>query len=144
MNNIKPYQIWIGHAGDGRATQEAFVKGIQAIVQLALEEPPIQIPRSLIFCRFPLLDGNGNDPELINLAINTVASLIKYRIPTLVCCGAGMSRSPAIVAAALSMVEKAKLEDRLKYVTQFHPADVSPGLWEQIILAIKDLFPELI
>jgi protein-tyrosine phosphatase len=137
MNNIKPYQLWIGHAGDGRAIQEAFDKGIQAIVQLALEEPPIQPPRSMLFCRFPLLDGSGNDLGLLYLAISTVASLVKHRMQTLVCCGAGMSRSPAIVAAALSLVEKAELEDRLKYVTQFHPADVSPGLWEQVCRTLE-------
>jgi hypothetical protein len=76
MNNIKPYQLWIGHAGDGRAIQDAFDKGIRAIVQLAIEEPPIQSPRSMIFCRFPLLDGSGNDPGLLYIAITTPTLIV--------------------------------------------------------------------
>ena len=69
---------------------------------------------------------------LLNLAIGAVATLLESRSPTLVCCGAGMSRSPAVVAAALSVVERKSLEECLKNVTEFHPADVSPGFWEEI------------
>ena len=132
MNQITPYCLWIGHAGDGCDFQRIFDNGIRAIVQLAIEEPPIRPPRELIFYRFPLLDGNGNGPELLKIAIASVAMLIRKRVPTLVCCGAGMSRSPAIVAAALTMVEEARLEDCLKRVTESHAADVSPGLLTQI------------
>jgi hypothetical protein len=43
-----------------------------------------------------------------------------------------MSRSPAIVAAAISLVERKDLHDCLKAVTESHPSDVSPGLWDEI------------
>ena len=55
------------------------------------------------------------------------------KIPTLVCCGAGMSRSPAIVAAALALVERAPFEDCLRRVARHHPSDVSPGLWSEVV-----------
>lgn len=132
MNQITPYPLWVGHTGDGRAFQELFDKGIRAIVQLAAEEAPIQAPRAFILFRFPLDDGSGNDPDLLSLAITSVAGLISKNVPTLVCCGVGMSRSPAIVAAALSLVEKRSLEDCLKTVTEHHAADVLPGLWEDV------------
>jgi protein-tyrosine phosphatase len=137
MNQIKPYHIWIGNAEDGHDFQAMFNKGIQAIVQLALEEPPVQPPRSLTYCRFPLIDGNGNDSFLLNFAVQSVAMLIEQRIPILVCCGAGMSRSPAIVAAAISLVERTTLHIALQRVTEQHATDLSPGLWEQIIHAIR-------
>jgi protein-tyrosine phosphatase len=132
MNQIVPYPIWVGHAGDGRTFQKIFEQGIKVVVQLALEEPPLQPPRELVYLRFPLLDGNGNDPFTLHLAISCVADLLEHRIPTLVCCGGGMSRSPAIVAVALSTVEHKDAEECLQRVIQSHPADVSPGLWEQI------------
>jgi protein-tyrosine phosphatase len=132
MNQITPYRIWVGHAGDGRAFQEVFGRGIKVVVQLALEEPPLQPPRELVYLRFPLLDGSGNDPATLHLAISCVANLLKQRTPTLVCCGGGMNRSPAIVAAALSTVEHADVEECLRRVIKSHPADLSPGLWEQI------------
>jgi len=132
VNQIKPYQLWVGHAGDGRALQEVGDRGIRAIVQLAVAEPPIQPPRELVYCRIPLLDGCGNDLGVLDLAISSVANLLRHGTPTLVCCGAGMSRSPAVVAAAISRVEHADLDDCLKRVTEHHVADVSPGLWEDV------------
>ena len=118
--------------------QEVLDTGIQAVVQLAMEEPPLQPPRDLIFCRFPLLDGTGNDPVLLKLAIHAVAILQRSRIATLVCCGGGMSRSPAIAAAALSAVEQKPLDECLKIVAEFYQADVLPGLWEEVCSAAEN------
>ena len=90
-------------------------------------------PRDLIYCRFPLLDGAGNDANLLELAINTLAGLIRMRIPTLVCCDMGLSRSPAVAAAALALAAHREApEDCLQRVTQEHRSDVSPGLWSEI------------
>lgn len=132
MNQIKPYAIWIGHTGEGSAVQSLFAAGIRAIVHLAVEEPAIQPPREFIYLRFPLLDGEGNDARLLRLAVGSVAELVKQKFPTLVCCGAGMSRSPAVVAAALSKVQKTGLDESLKNVTDHHAADVSPGFWNDL------------
>ena len=51
MNQIEPYGLWVGHAGDGRAYQEAADRGIRAIVQVAITEPPLQPPREFVYCR---------------------------------------------------------------------------------------------
>ena len=72
MNEITPYPVFVGHAADGRAMKELLDQGIRAIVQLAAEEAPIVTPRDLIFCRFPLEDGSGNDADLLSLAITSV------------------------------------------------------------------------
>jgi len=132
MNQIKPHQLWIGNAGDCRAISRILDKDIRAVVQLAAEESPVQLTRELISCRFPLLDGTENDADLLDLAIGCVAILVERGIPTLVCCGAGMSRSPAIVAAALSRVNRSDLGKSLEAVIEVHPADVSPGFWKEV------------
>ena len=103
MKQIHPHPLWLGHAGDGEAFRRLFDLGIEAVVQLAAEEPPIPLPRDLILCHFPLLDGVGNRPEVLSLAVETTAALVRGRTPTLLCCGAGMSRSPAVAAAALTL-----------------------------------------
>jgi hypothetical protein len=135
MDKIKPYNLynlWVAHAGDCRAFRELLDKGIRAIVQLAIEEPPVEPPRELIYCRFPLVDGDDNDADVLSLAISSVAALIRKGIPTLVCCGAGMSRSPAIAAAAISMVEQVEPDECLRRVAEHLRADVSPALWAQV------------
>jgi protein-tyrosine phosphatase len=132
MRQIAPHLLWVGHAGDGSDFRHILDTGIQAVVQLAVEEPPLSLPRELTFCRFPLVDGAGNEPKVLTMAITTVANLLEQRVPTLICCGGGMSRSPAIAAAALSMVYQMTPEDSLKEVAQDHPADVVPALWQEI------------
>lgn len=139
VNEITPYPVFVGHAADGRAVKELLDQGIRAVVQLAAEEPPIATPRDLVFCRFPLEDGSGNDTDLLSLAITSVAHLVSRGVPTLVCCGAGMSRSPAVVAAALSIVEHRDPGAALKFVTQLHPADVVPGFWKDVCLVVETL-----
>src|SRR5262245_4634394 len=98
MTQILPYPLWVGHAGEGREFRQVFDAGIKALIQLAAEELPSQPPRELVFCRFPLLDGAGNRPEMLSLSIGTVANLLRRHFPTLITSGAGMSRSPAIAA----------------------------------------------
>src|SRR5436189_138299 len=83
-------------------------------------------PRELIYLRFPLLDGEDNEPALLIQAMQTVARLLQARIPTLVCCGGGLSRSPAIVAAALALADTdgKELDAWLEKMAHLGPLDV--------------------
>jgi protein-tyrosine phosphatase len=138
MNQIKPHPLWVGHAGDCHSFREVFDAGIRAIVQVAMEEPPCQPPRELIFYRFPLVDGSGNDPDLLHLAIHSISILVKKGIPTLVGCGAGMSRSPAIAAAALALANQVPLGESVKCVSEYRPIDISPGFLAQVVQAVNN------
>ncbi len=132
MEQIHPHSLWVGHAGDGRDFRRLFAAGIEAVVQLAAEEPPLHPPRDLVVCRFPLADGPGNRPEMLSLAVQTVAHLLALRVPTLVCCGAGASRSPAVAAAALAVAYGKPPDDMLRLVAGQHRTDVSPGFWGEV------------
>ena len=82
--------------------------------------------------------GRGTTRSYIDLAIHAVATLHKNRVATLVCCGGGMSRSPVIAAAALSAVEQLPLEARSRIVTDFYPADILPGFWDEVRYAVEE------
>jgi len=138
MEQIAPYSLWIGHAGDGRAFRELFDRGIQVVMQLALEEAPIALPRELVYCRFPLVDGGGNDPEILATAVETLARMLQSELKTLVCCGAGMSRSPLLAAAAISIVEKRPLQETLIRVTTGRPADVATSLIADVANVVRN------
>lgn len=105
-------------------------------VDLAGEEPPIQLPRDVVYCRFPLVDGAGNMSAVVRAAIDTTARFIMSRVPSLVACSSGMSRSPAIAAAALAKAEQVPVEDALRRVAALGPHDVSPSLWGEIKRAL--------
>jgi protein-tyrosine phosphatase len=132
MNQIVPYLLRVGHNGDGEDFKVLFDKGVQAVVQLAWEEVPLLLPRELMLFRIPLVDGPGNRPESIRLAITTVAQLVREQISTLVCCGAGVSRAPALAAAGLAKFTGKPLSECLQLVTQHRHADVHPALYEHL------------
>jgi Polymorphic toxin system, DSP-PTPase phosphatase len=132
MTQIHPHLLWIGHAGEGRDISSLADAGIEALVNLAAEERFDLPPREFVSLRFPLIDGTGNRSAWLELAITTVASLIELKIPTIVACGAGMSRAPTIVAAALASALHKSPEDCLQDVVSQHPTDVSPGLWDEV------------
>ncbi len=101
-------------------------------MQLAYEETPLTLPREIAVCRVPLIDGGDNDPRRLELAIRLVEQSLALSLPTLICCSAGLSRSPAIVAAALATWRQAELAQCLAEVAGLGPIDVSPALWAQI------------
>jgi protein-tyrosine phosphatase len=133
MHRLDPHHLWLGHAGDLAGVGSILDAGICAVVDLALNEPAPHLPRDMVYCRFPLVDGTGNDPWILLSAIRTVASLLTLGVPTLVCCSAGSSRGPAVVAAALSTVTRRTPEDCLRQVSKSVSHDVSPGFWNEVV-----------
>jgi protein-tyrosine phosphatase len=132
MRRIAGYSLWIGNVGDAHDVDCLHAKGILAVVDLALNESPVALPRELMHCRFPLLDGPGNPAWLLRTAIDTVACLVRDGVPTLVCCGAGMSRSPCVAGAAIARVRRCPLGDGLAIVLESGRSDVSPALWSEV------------
>jgi protein-tyrosine phosphatase len=108
---------------------------IEAIVDLALNEKPIQLSHELIYCRFPLNDGGGNSTQVLRAAVDAVESFIDKQIPTLVGCSAGMSRSLAVTAAALARNRGQSFDDTLVELVVDLPHDVSPLLWSEVCKA---------
>jgi hypothetical protein len=142
MNQIVPFPLWVGHGGEGHDLTGLFDLGVEAVVELAAEEPPFTAPRDVVYCRIPLIDGPGNPPGRLVLAVRTVATLLASEAPTLVCCGAGMSRAPAVAASALALAFGGSPSDWLERVTRHHPSDVSPRLWGDLFaLSLRSFAP---
>ena len=103
MREIQSELLWTGNARDARDARGLIGGGIAAVIDLAYEELPAQLPRQLVYCRFPIVDGAGNDPSLLRLALLTTVELLRSGTPAIVACSAGMSRSPAIAICALAV-----------------------------------------
>jgi protein-tyrosine phosphatase len=129
---VIPDLLWIGNAKDGRNITAVLKLGIEAVIDLAIEEPPMLFPRETVYCRFPLFDGEGNPPARLRAAIDTTVRFIRGNVRTLVTCDGGMSRSPAIVAAALVAIERLSPEAALERVASAGPHDVSTTFWADV------------
>lgn len=137
MHEVIPKSLWIGNAGDLLKPAAIELAGIKAIVQVALAEQMPMLSRELLLAHLPIMDGSGNSRGMIAAAIELTVSLIRERVPTLVCCSGGMSRSPCIAAGALAMVRSADPEAMLQEVIAGKPRDISPGLWQEVLAHLQ-------
>lgn len=133
MRRIDGFSLWIGTARDARDIKLVLDKGIEAIIDLALEERPISPTREVVYLRFPLLDGVGNPPWLFRTALNALEKLMKCGVQTLVACSMGMSRSPALVAVAIAQSMNIEPAEALVSLGNEGRYDVSPGLWQELL-----------
>lgn len=136
MRPIPGFSLWLGHAGDVRDLRGLHEAGIAAVVDLAAHEPPAILPRELVYCRFPIADGPGNPSWILRTAVDAVAGLVGAGVATLVACGAGMSRSPCVAGAAIARVRGCPANDGLRLILGSAPADVSPGLWADLLAVL--------
>jgi protein-tyrosine phosphatase len=136
MRRVGEYPLWIGTARDARDLRAVLDAGIEAIVDLAMDEPPVQPTRELVYLRFPLVDGGGNPPWLLSTTVWGVAGLLRAKCPTLVACSAGMSRSVAIAAAAIMGAGLSpghgSGDEALDLVRGSGPGDLHPQLWDEV------------
>ncbi|MDB5386376.1 MAG: hypothetical protein JWM11_2022 [Planctomycetaceae bacterium] len=136
MRKVNGYALWIGNAGDLRDARTLLTNEIEAVIELGDSEPFAVLPRELIRCRFPLSDGGDNPAWLLRLATESVAAMIRAKVPVIVCCSAGMSRSVSVAAGALALADGHTLTESLSVVVGNGPADISPGLWAQLESAL--------
>jgi protein-tyrosine phosphatase len=137
VRKIAGFPLWLGHAGDVRDLAKLMEAGISAVVCVVANEPPLALSRELVYCRFPLVDGGGNPGWLLKAAVETVAALLRSGSPTLLHCSAGISRSPAIGAAAIALVSGCSFAEGLVAATESGGTDISPGLWAEIQEAVS-------
>jgi protein-tyrosine phosphatase len=137
MRQIPGHPLWLGHVGHARDLHPVLSAGIEAVVDLAANEPPVLVTRDIVYCRFPLHDGGGNPEWVVRAAVEAVAGFVRAGVSTLVFCSAGMSRSPAVAAGALTRVLGCAPDEALALVTADGPADVSFGLWRDVQAALS-------
>ena len=130
MQEIHPNRL--GHALDVRQPRPLFDAEIAAVVDVALEEPPVQLPRQLIYCRFPINDGGGNNPSVLLHAVQCTVDLLASGTRTIVACSAGMSRSPTIAAFALAAYLDQSPEDVVSRIADVKSLEVKGPLWNDV------------
>ncbi len=139
MYAITGEPLWFGNVNDVRDLRQLFGAGIAAVVDVALDEVPPPLPHELVYCRIPLVDGAGNGDTVLRLAIHGILALLNAQLPTLICCSNGLSRSPALAAAALAVRSGIAPDDSLRRIAEVHHLDVTPGLWQEVKAATEAL-----
>lgn len=132
MIELYPNSLWLGHALDAREPRALYQAGIKAVVDLAYAESPAVLPRDFIYCRIPLVDGGGNNPALLRLALQTTVHLLDANLPVLVACSVGLSRSPTIAAFALAVHLRCKPEEVVLQISELKSLEINGALWNDV------------
>ena len=119
--------------GDLYDLRRLYDVGIRAVLQVAYEEPPLALPHDFVACRFPLVDGGDNETETLDLAIVTLTHFLEQRFACLVCCQAGLSRSPGIAAASLARFTGQSFAECLALIGTTHRHAIHPKLLTQLL-----------
>lgn len=139
MNQLSPFTLWVGNASDCRNLAVISDHEIQHVIQLAIEEAIPPLPREVNLIRIPLTDSNDNDLFALQFAIRTVSELIQSNRRTMICCSAGLSRSPATAACAIAFAQEKHPDECLNSISKLIRTDVSPGLWKDLLGAYSNL-----
>ena len=136
MREILPNLLWTGGTQDLRNMAGLLDQGVEAVIDLAINEPPAAHPREMIYCRFPIHDGGENTPAVLRAVADAASALLDAGLPTLIACSAGMSRSLSIAAIVLSRHEAISADEALGRIAALGPSDISPALWADIKSAV--------
>ena len=139
MREIGVDRLWTANAREARDAAGLYAAGISAVVDLACEEPPALLPRQLMYCRFPIVDGAGNDSTLLRLVLLTTVELLRCKVRTVVACSAGMSRSPIIAMGALAVHLDESPEIVLKRASKKSAFELHGDLWTEVCEIVSDL-----
>ena len=139
MHEVHQNSVWIGNAFDARDPEPLFQLGIRAVIDVAYEEKPAVLSRQLIYCRFPRLDGGGNDFQLLLQTLRSVLIFLESDTKLLVACSAGMSRSPSIAAFALGHYLLQDPETIVSQIASIRSLELKPMLWADLRLAFQGL-----
>ncbi|MCA9214577.1 MAG: dual specificity protein phosphatase family protein [Planctomycetales bacterium] len=132
MTEVLQNSLWLGNAMDIRDSRRLFDLGIEAVVDVAAEEPPAQLPRQMIYCRFPLNDGTGNNPFVLRQTVQTIVDCLVHEKKTVVACSAGMSRSPTVSAFAIGVFMDRNPEEIVAEIAMNRSLEINRLLWSDV------------
>ena len=139
MFEVIPKRLWQSGGSPMRDIKLIRQLGIAALVDVAYEEPIPKLSHEIIYCRVPILDGEGNHPARLRLLLNTTSSLIQDEVPTLVACSLGISRSRCVVAAALALAQGQRPDQVLDEIFDDDARSANPALWDDLCRVSKEI-----
>jgi protein-tyrosine phosphatase len=105
ISMIVPGLLWLGNIEASKDTELLKKEGITTVINTSTGGL-IHSNDGINRIWHPLLDGPGNNQKQMDDAINDVVTLIKNKVPTLVHCRAGVSRSATVLCAAFALTNE--------------------------------------
>ena len=116
---IVPNLVWLGGTSDAQDIKAVKENGIKAIINLRTTRL-----RGVEGCDMhwhPLIDWYGNHPEMFADAVNKLIQLQKDKVPTLVHCHMGISRSPTVLATWFALDTGITFDEAIDVIRKMRP-----------------------
>lgn len=118
-------RLFVGDVQDAGRPDELRRRGVTSVVSVIHTDPEEPYPSSAAVARFPLIDGPKAEQEPFVAAADRVRSELAAGETVLCHCSAGVSRSAAVVTAALAVRDGESFETTLTRVERAKP-NVNP------------------
>lgn len=118
-------ELYLGDAQDAGRPAELRRRGVTSVVSLIHADPDEPYPEAASVARFPLIDGPKADREPFAAAADRVRSELAAGEVVFCHCSAGVSRSAAVVAAAIAVRDGESFQSGLDRVEAAKP-NVNP------------------
>lgn len=139
MIRVPESRLLLGTSEDLKDIRTVLGEGISAIIDLGIEEPVPLLPRATNYCRLTLSDDGENDPATVAAAIRMAATFLAGDHDVLICCHAGLSRSPSVAAAALAITRGQSASHALCMLGGLKRTDVSAAFWNQVVTVLSTM-----
>ncbi|MDY7080826.1 MAG: dual specificity protein phosphatase [Halobacteria archaeon] len=125
------YDLYIGDIKDAGDKEQIHDNDISVILSLTNRIPKEGYPPRVYVVEYPMSDGPRCDQLTFRQAVDHLTILLQEGETVLVHCSRGESRSVAVSAAAISMIEDVSFDDALEIISKSRDkANPHPSLVE--------------
>jgi atypical dual specificity phosphatase len=123
-------RLYVGNLKDAEQVADANPMGIAAVISLCAEAPGAH-GKQLSYTSIPIDDSGPVSARKFEAVMSAIATAVR-RGKVLVHCGAGMSRSPILLAAWLHRCGYADFDTALREISEAREIDPSPILLQSV------------
>lgn len=109
--------LYVGTSQDAGSQSLLHTHDIDTVVSLTYADPDGTVPQDIELQSIPMMDGPRNDPDEFDRAVTAVFDSHRKGNRVLVHCSAGASRSVAVTAVVVALVEECDIERAFQMVS---------------------------
>jgi len=118
MDEVVP-GVWVGDCDARKHVEATNIRVVVSILSTAAQRQRLPLPAVVVEYPFVLNDlPDAPIVEVAREAVTVIETAVALRMPVLVHCAAGVSRSPSVVCAYLMQRDRCSFDDALALVRQ--------------------------
>lgn len=132
--------LFVGTIDDAGTPSALRTHDVDTVVSLTYETPADELSKDIEHVSVPMMDGPRNDADEFRRAVRTVYDRVREGECVLVHCSAGASRSVAVAAVVVSLVDSRDIDRAFQVVAESRAeADPHDALVRRAVSSWREL-----